>query len=360
MTKLAFISFVGSVAVFSTIPTLLLANELTIYSLINIGSICLGFFFSNIVRFRSVKMPSFTRYQVLSLLLVFVLIEARLGFKNIVALNAAAVELYLDETNYSSAKSILMIFQEAVRILLFIAVCSFAEKSRFNAALVNTMVTLISSGISRAQITIGMLFSYLMLVRGRIHITSVISALILMYGVFSIASNMRGDDANAALGSSLFTAVGYPTLNFYYLSEKEPLFNELNLINQILIKPFPNFIFELFGESKDILSYNLLLTELTTGKQVSADQPISVFTSASIYYSFGNPYIICLITSVLYFFIFTFINIFREYRLYMFYFIFFCCLSHRSTILDVMSFLILNLYVFVFLKILLLASRKSL
>tara|TARA_B100000900_G_scaffold301952_1_gene260499 strand:- start:10873 stop:11955 length:1083 start_codon:yes stop_codon:yes gene_type:complete len=358
MVTLAFWAFLLSVVSFSVIPAFILAPELLSFTFFNIGALVIGFCIFKILPSAEISLPIATKAQVAILFAIFIFLEAITGFDSFLSLKESSVDDYLNTSEFSSASNIFKLLSDAVKMLLIVAIFSRVDISPKISSILYFITGVVTAGISRSQFVTSVLFSFLAWKKGKIKIGSSIFIFIILSLVFYAASASRGDINASPLDNVFFTAIAYPILNFKYLYQTGVSENIILFIQQIAIKPIPGFAYNLFGLEKEIFSYNVELTQIVSGSAISSNQPISVFTSSSIYFFFESKVGVMLVTGLLYGLFFIFLRTISQYKVYSLYLIFLASLLHRSSILDVVSFFVISLYLIVFLKVLFEVSRK--
>jgi hypothetical protein len=339
-----------AISTFVVIPGILLTDSLWIYGLALFACSLIGYFISSKFKVPSLKVK-YSRLLLYLAFACFLISEFAFGLKDFISLNQSAVDNYLNNGSFDESAKFLDLIQNFIRTFFLVTVLINSDANRIVASIMILFYGLFISGISRSSIAIFLMLSLFVLFQNR-NLWKLILITIITISSFSYFSGLRGDNETSALGNPLVTAIGFPILNLESIIDSDMSGESKDFIMQLAIKPIPGFIFSIFGHPKPIINFNANLTERITGSLISANRPISVYTSAAVlvyYKPFISSFVICCLIYALVGAFFLYIKNHKLLTIYSLIALFFL---HRSNLLDIISFVILHLIIIFIYKLL--------
>jgi hypothetical protein len=276
----------------------------------------------------------------------FIVIEFYFNFNDFFSPFEEEVSIVLE--NYKKTEqNFLELVRQLFRSLFLISTLLYSRKYKLSGMILLIFYAFMVSNISRSAFVIYMSLGFLNFTEVKFNFRT-FSFLFILYAIFNSVSILRGDDKNAVLGNSVYTAAAYPMITLSDLNDSAYRGNAIDYMGQLLIKPFPGFLFSPFG-GKPIFSFNVELTEKLGTISVNDGSPISVFTSGAPFIYYKPLYLVFFIHVFIYFIIGIFFNFIKNYSIFFYY----CGISifflHRSNLLDIISFIILMFFTIIIL-----------
>lgn len=326
-----------SIFVFILLPGLILTDDVGIYGFYLGFLAFLGYWISkNFKRYLMLDAPMPDRFLLYASFIAFVFVMALDSFQTFVSFSQDTIDQYLNSDSILKSKGGYEILISLISTFFVYSIFACAQKYKFDSAVLIVLYGLFVSGASRSSLLVYIICGVFIFKQSTKKLTIV---LVLGFGLllFLLFSYFRGDFSTSALGNPIFTAVGFPAINMQSIIDLNLNDNAGLYFEQLIIKPLPNFLYQIFGIEKPIFNFNASVTELITFSSISSDRPISVYTAAAplVYY---HPFFVTVsIVIFIYIIIGSFFYSIINNPPYYYYCIISLFFLHRSNLLDVIS-----------------------
>jgi hypothetical protein len=327
-----------AIILYGIFPAVALSPATLPVQLLSVASACMGYvlFLTFFRKTPSIAPAEFDIRLVFSLVFILLCIKGLNGELSFLQFSGKDVDVYLNTTDQYAARNVGQIISNIIETATVIGILGSCARHPKTSAILLIIIAIFTLNIHRSVFAIYFFMALYCLSKGNISIGRITLFTCLSLAIFYLLSVVRGDTETSALGNVYLTAVGYPALNLQRLIDTGISGEWRSYVQQLLIKPFPATLLEPFG-GKPIFNFNAEMTRIISGRDVDANQPISVFTAAGALAYYQPSYAAWIVQSFIYILVYIYgraiernqpILIFTAADLFM---------SHRSNLLDFVS-----------------------